>query len=78
MGKTYRALVEGHQVNKKRIPSLYRPCSHYWEALLHPGWFECVRCGAQGACSHIQVMPHGVQHLGCVESCRQVEWQGYR
>jgi hypothetical protein len=78
MGKTYRALVTDRQVKQKQIPSLCRSGYHSWEALLSPGWFECVRCGVHGVCSHVQVMPRGVLRLSCAESCRRLEWQGYR
>ena len=78
MGKTYRALVTDCQDTQKRIPLLCRSGSHCWEALVMPGWFECVRCGVQGACSHMAIMPHGVLRLSCAESCLQFDWQGYR
>jgi hypothetical protein len=78
MGKTYRALVTDRQVKQKPVPSLCRSGYHSWEALLSPGWFECVRCGVHGTCSHVQVMPRGVLRLSCAESCRRLEWQGYR
>lgn len=79
MGKTYRALVtDDRQADQKRISSLCRLGSHSWEALLMPGWFECMRCGVHGVCSHRHVMPHGVLRLSCAESCLQVDWQGYR
>lgn len=78
MGKTYRSLVEDRQASRKQVLSLCRSGCHSWEALLQPGWFECVRCGVQGVCSHVQVVPHGVLHLSCAESCLRFDWQGYR
>jgi hypothetical protein len=60
------------------LPALCREGLHAWEALLSPGWFECVRCGVQGACAHVRYVPQGVVRLSCQESCSRLEWQGSR
>ncbi len=61
-----------------RVPALCQVGQHAWEALLQPGWFECRRCGVQGACGHVRVVPVGAVRLSCAESCQRVQWRGYR
>ncbi len=45
MSRTYHAPKAARKREEARLPTLCQLGKHAWEALMAPGWFECVRCG---------------------------------
>ncbi len=82
MGKTYRLGEQSEDQTsrrakrsmsaKKRLSGLCRLGYHAWMATLTAGLFVCSRCGTVGACSHLAVVPRGVERVSCGQSCRRV------